>query len=42
MSEIMLEGPVGMHNNVYSLGVLRLSCLGVGGIATEVGDIRYT
>ena len=42
MSEMMLEGPVGMHNNVHSLGVLRLSCLGVGGIATEVGDIRYT
>ena len=34
MSEMMLEGPVGMHNNVHSLGVLRLSYLGVGGIAT--------
>ena len=28
-----LEGPVGMHNNVHSLGVLHLSRLGVGGIA---------
>ena len=34
MSEMMLEGPVGMHNNVHSLGVLCLSHLGVGGIAT--------
>ena len=32
MSEMMLEGPVGMHNNVHSLGVLCLSHLGVGGI----------
>ena len=36
MSEITLEGPVGMHNNVYSLGALRLSRLGVGGIATAL------
>ena len=34
VSEMMLEGPVGMHNNVHSLGVLCLSHLGVGGIAT--------
>jgi len=34
VSEMMLEGPVGMHNNVHSLGVLRSSCLAVGGIVT--------
>ena len=33
MSEMMLEGPVGVRNNIHGLRVLRSSHLGVGVIA---------
>ena len=33
MSEMMLEGPVGVYNNIHGLGMLHPSCLGIGKIA---------
>ena len=39
MSEMTLEWPVGVYNNVHGLGVLHSSHLGVGKIALALCNI---